>query len=333
MENNNYAHSYEIGTSELMALCHILGEFEEFQKNIKEFLSSKYCDYNTFKHDLSDISHGRFKLGASKTKKFYSENKSVVDKINKYSHIILFLDYNFTTNGDTYDNLLFFYNYILNHSNEIDKILAVLNKLKKLGFENLDFNSNWDFTKEIHKIDTVFICDSDIVYLDNLVAVPDYNPGTLSYKTTNSQYKIYIGKVGFAHKNIFLNSLTFNSDVLPSSLSIKEILYKVLELKEEKKKEYTSIEDSVKLGVSIDDLYDMYNTVSSTIDKLESVEKKAELAELLLTIKEAILKMQTISTEYNQKVADENPSISEEFLEEQKKAYIRRREDSKIHVW
>ena len=56
------------------------------------------------------------------------------------------------------------------------------------------------------------------------------------------------------------------------------------------------------------------------------------MEELLLTIKEAILKMQTISTEYNQKVADENPTISEEFLEEQKKAYVRRRENSKLHI-
>lgn len=43
--------------------------------------------------------------------------------------------------------------------------------------------------------------------------------------------------------------------------------------------------------------------------------------------------MQNISTGYDQKVADTNPSISETFLDEQKKAYVRRREDSKIHIW
>ena len=41
-----------------------------------------------------------------------------------------------------------------------------------------------------------------------------------------------------------------------------------MELKEEKQQEYTAIKNSVNLGVSIADLYDMYNTVGSKIEQL-----------------------------------------------------------------
>jgi len=76
----------------------------------------------------------------------------------------------------------------------------------------------------------------------------------------------------------------------------------------------------------------MFNAVSLKIENLENVEKKAELVELLSTIEAAILQMQNISAEYDQKIADNNPYISEEFLSYQKKAYVKKREDVKIHI-
>ena len=90
-------------------------------------------------------------------------------------------------------------------------------------------------------------------------------------------------------------------------------------LKEKKRQEYSIIKDSVNLGIEIADLYAMFNVISSRINKLENVEKKAELVELLAIIKDAILQMQKISTEHDQKVADANPCISEAFLNEQKR--------------
>lgn len=322
--------NYEMYLDNLIALCHIIEDYAVFQARLSDVLSSK--DDRNFVFQLHDVSKGKFVLGAHKAKKFYAENKAVIDEINQYSTIYMFISLNFWLHGEERVDIQYFYQYILEHINETDKILAVLERIKNLGFEKIEFNSELDFTQETHKIDTYFSDNFDIIYLNNLTTVPDYNPGIISYKTTGSPYKIKLGRFSLVDKKIFLNNLIFNPDELPSTLSRKGVFYKIIELKEERKKEYTSIKDSVKLGVSIADLYDMYNTVSSTIDKLESVQKKAELTELLLTIKEAILKMQTISTEYNQKVADENPTISEEFLEEQKKAYVRRRENSKLHI-
>ena len=318
--------NYEMYLDNLIALCHIIDDYAIFQARLSDVLSSK--DDRNFLFQLHDVSKGKFILGAHKAKKFYTENKVVIDEINQYSTIFMFISLNFWLHGEERIGIQYFYEYILKHSNEVDKILAVLERIKKLGFEKIEFNSELDFAQEIHKIDTYFSDNFNIIYLNNLTTVPDYNPGIISYKTTGSPYKIELGIFSLVNKKIFLNNLIFNPDELPSTLSGKEVFYKILKLKEEKQKEYTAIKDSVNLGVSIADLYDMYNTVSSTIDKLESVQKKVDLAELLLTIKEAILKMQTISTEFNQKVAEKNPSISEDFLEEQKKAYIKRRNDS-----
>ena len=44
-----------------------------------------------FIFQLWDISKGKTKLGARKAKKFYAENKSVVDMINQYSSIPVFI--------------------------------------------------------------------------------------------------------------------------------------------------------------------------------------------------------------------------------------------------
>ena len=326
--------NYSAYISNLIALCHIIDEFEEFQNELIPILSSK--NSSDFIYTLSAVSKGTTKLGATKEKNFYTKNKYIIDKINQHSHLISFIDFNYGRNGMPYDNFQFFYQYILKHRNKLRKILGVLLKLKQLGFEKIDFNSDLDFTQETYKIHTFFSNNFNITYFDNLTAIPSYNSDTISYKTNGSKYKITVGislgRISKYDKHIVLNNLIFDYTELPSAISKEEIFYKIIGLRQEKQHEYSLVSNSVDLGVSVSDLYDMYNSVSSKINNLENVEKKEELVQLLQTIKETILKMQTISTEYDKNIAEKNPTISEKFLEEQKKAYIRRRENSKLHI-
>lgn len=324
---------YLTQTNNLIALCNIIDDFKNFEEKLRLVISKK--NNRDFVYQLYDISKGKFYIGAGKATRFYNENKEVIDIINKYSDITRFINNNYDFQGNSSDSLKFFYEYISSHKEEMDTILAVLGKLKELGFDEFEFNSSLDFTQETHKVCTSIYDNFDITYLNNLTAIPSYNPGVISYKTNNSDYKITVkvllGDIRVYSKKIVLNNLIFDPNGLPTVISKEEIFDKIIGLKSEKEHEYSVVKDSVNLGVAIADLHSMFNQVSSKINNLENVEKKTELIELLSTVEVTILQMQAISDEYNKQIADTNSSMSEEFLDDQKKAYIKRREDSEIH--
>jgi len=104
MEENNY--SAEINN--IITLCHIIDDFEEFEKKLLPVISPKYN--RDFVFQLWGISKGKFKLGARKAKKFYIENKSVIDTINKYSNVPTFINLNYDYYGEPNGSLHFFMN-------------------------------------------------------------------------------------------------------------------------------------------------------------------------------------------------------------------------------
>lgn len=80
----------KIDTNNMIALCHIVDEFPEFEKWLLSVISSKYN--RDFIFQVWDISQGEFKLGARKAKRFYRENKLVIDIINQYSSLPMFVN-------------------------------------------------------------------------------------------------------------------------------------------------------------------------------------------------------------------------------------------------
>ena len=66
-----------------------------------------------------------------KTRRFYKENKTVIDTINKYSNLLLYT--NFSYDGQDYleneESLRFFHKYIMEHRGDLETILRVLNKI------------------------------------------------------------------------------------------------------------------------------------------------------------------------------------------------------------
>jgi hypothetical protein len=59
----------EITISNMITLCHIIDEFDEFEKRLIPAISPKYN--RNFISQIWSISTGKFKLGAKKAKKFY----------------------------------------------------------------------------------------------------------------------------------------------------------------------------------------------------------------------------------------------------------------------
>lgn len=332
----NYIANIEI----LIALCHIIDEFPKFQENLEAAIELK--NNREFLDSVRKISIGKYVIGHSKAKKFYNENKSVIDTINKYSNIYFFVAMNYTSSGFPFNNnsLDYFYEYLLKHKNEMSKIIKVLEQLKKLGYKEFEFNEEIDFTKETYNIycHSPLRLVSEVAYLDNMLVIPSYDCEPIKYTTTGSNYQINLISSSIAtpkayFSTIILNSLLFDPNRLPQNTSKNETIDKIYALKNEKKQEYATIKEAVALSVRIDDMHNMYNKVNNTITNLENVAKKEQLIELLTNIKEAILKMQEISSKHNKEITSSNPFITEELINEEIKAYQLRRENAKIHTW
>ena len=326
---------YTAEVKNLIILCHIIDDFEEFDEKLRKVISPKYNRDFVFK--LWDVSKGKKCIGATKVKEFYKENKIILDKMNEYSNIPTFINCNYDYYGNPNVNLKYFYEYISTRKRQIPKIISVLEKLEKIGIDHFRFGPNLDFTQEVYEIPTNLrgYYEYKFIYLNNLNIIPNYDSERIIYKTTDSNYQLKInfhsGEISTYGKEITLNNLIFDPETLPKSITKKETYEKLLALKEAKNKEYSIVKDSVNLSVGIEDLYKVFNQVNKKINELQTIEQKKELIEILEQIKEYILQMKTISNDYNKSVSIENEPNTEIFLQKEKDEYIRRREMSKIH--
>ena len=320
----------------LIALCHILNAYTEFTQNLPKLIKTKYnrdIVYNLYK-----ISKGKLVVGSKKVKKFYQENKSVIDTINKFSNICIFINYNYDWQGNLSEEsgLNFFYKYISTHQESLERILSVLEKIKKLGFDKLEFDEELDFTNNEYKIYTRFNDNFRISYLDNMEAVPNYRSDVVEYKTTGSNYEI-VADVSFSDlskygKKIIVNSLLYDYKSLPVDITKEFTFDRIVSLKKEQQEDCDSIRNSVDLSIGVDDLYSQFDTTSRIIERLKNVESKEQLREILLGIKSYLDQLQSISSKYDDSVAQNDSPITREKLQEEKRLYLERRYWNSIDI-
>lgn len=321
---------------DLIALCHMLDEFTEFNKNLPKLIKTKYdrdIEYNIAKvHNLYKLSNGKFVFGSKKVKKFYQENKSAIDTINRFSNICSFINRNYNLHGNLREecSLDFFYKYFLSHQESLERILSVLEKIKKLGFNKLEFDEEIDFTNTKYEIDTRFSGNLDIAYFDNIEVVPNYQKSVVKYRTTGSNYKIIarrlsLDKFSKYEKTIIVNSLLFDPKRLPEDVTKESIFDKIVSLKSNQQNNCDIIRNSVDFRIAINDLYTKFITTGMIIGRLNNVENKEQLHEILLGIRAYLDQLKTISSEYDYGVSQNNPAITTEILEEERSLYLEKR--------
>ncbi len=318
--------------SNIIALCHIIDDFEEFEKRLMPMISANYN--RNFVFQLLDISKGKFKLGARKAKQFYNENKAVIDTINKYSNITMFINDNYSWYGVPNGSLRFFYKYISDHKDKIGQILEVLYKLRELGFLDFEFDENVDFTKEIYGISPSFNRNFGITYVDNVKVIPIY-VNYIEYGTTDSNYRMELDIVGegFSQygKKIVLNSLLFDSKKLPISIDREHIFEHILRLKNEQKEQSAIIRDSVDLNISISDLENQLNSIDSVVNRLDKAKNKDEVIATLGSIRENVEKLKSLGAEYDSSILEQEPLLTQEILERERDLCLKRRIWSRCH--
>ena len=311
--NNNSAN-----TKNMIAFCHIINEFEKFRKNLSS-INAK--NYESFVQQLYEVSTGNFKIGAKKAKKFYNENKSVIDTINKYSQInefLIELDVKYETS--------IVYKYIMNNKSKTIKIIGVLEELKYLGFERFTLDEEFDFTKKTYEVDKKFKWDFKIIYVDNIEIIPNYGEA-ISYKTTNSNYEMNLeaSSDNFSNfgKKIYLNSLVFDKNRLPKKIDKETIFNLILNLKNSQKKRNTIIRDSVDMNIKILDFQELLDQIDKRINNLSNIEYKEKLVLALASIKNDFEKLKEICSEYDSSIIKQEPLLTKEILDNEKKLQLR----------
>lgn len=306
---------------ELIALYHILDNYSEFKENLNNLLFSNYNLKDT--KGLDNISNGKKVIGARKIKKFYKQNKNVIDTINKYYNILDFINNNYNFYGNIVDNasMEYFYNYFIEHKNELDKILKVLERLKELGFNKFDFVPNADYTKEKQGINSKIEGNLAINYFDNMELIPNYDNDIVKYKTTNSNYKIILETFFNIEEKkvdspcldakIELNSLVFDAKRLPESIENLTLFNKILSLKEEKMESCLNVQKAIDLSTSVDKLQLDFLLTSSIIEKVCDVKEDEELKSILLTMQEYLKKLRSVSLDFTKSVCENDANISE----------------------
>ncbi len=334
MNNKEYKKIY---VSDLLALVHILDSYEEFNGRLKKFVSKKYNRDDIY--NLYKVSTGKFCL-SPRVRKFYKENKNIIDIINTYSTISAFVNYIYDSSGKyaSWCDIEFFYKYLNDNREQLDKIVNLLEKIQQLGFWNIKFNEEEDFKDKEYEINKkyIFMWDiiTDIKFLENIELIAEYKNNILKYKTTGSNYCMVLpyrdDAKNWAAKEIILNNLLFDVKCLPKSLKKEDTINKILALQETRKKENIkitkqerlSINDLVELGVKIFDFEKGYANLKYTVDRLETVKSKEELKRILSNMKLELEKLKQI----NSNEVKENPNVTEEQIQAEKQLYIKRRE-------
>lgn len=315
----------------LVALCHIIDDYDEFNANLTVLLASMRNNQE-IPYLLDRISHSDFVLGAKKVKQFYRDNKLVVDTVNNYSNINAFIssDYDWYGNVRIGQGLDYFYRYIISHYDDLEKIRTLITKIKKLGFDRLQLDENADFTNNDYYLRSSRMeNNADITFFENMELIPNYNKGKVGYRTTGSDYKINIqypyDELSRYSRSIVVTNLLFDPQRLPDDLSKNSIFDPIVSLKTNQQERCNSLRNAVDLSISVDDLYAKFDLISNITQRINDAKSKEELYQILKLFKTYLEQLKTVSAEYNNNVVNNDADITTELLEEEKALCLKRR--------
>lgn len=335
----------EIRVEVLKALTNIIDEFNNFNNAVIELFNSEYPKNLTAPLDLgcdiSDYIEGEKIIGHKKLKEFCELYRTTIEKISKYTWIGDFMysyDFNKKTKKlELNDNLEYFYQYLFTNKKDIDKINALLDKIDSLNIIRLVLDPNLDLDildENVFSIDTIFNYNYNFTYFDNIEIIPNYEKGIIKYKSKKSNYALQIdsGICTFDKKVLIVDSLTFDPTVLPLTSDKNELATSIIEMRNKKLGACENVRNAVDLSVGVDALEEQYNKMKKVVNNITDYSDREKVYKSLVNLNECIKLLAKVSENYNQRVVENDPIITEKILEKEKKQYLKRREWAKIDV-
>lgn len=344
-EENDYE-CKRINTNHLIALCEIGEDYKSFCEDLEKLIKSNYN--KNLVQDIYRVMSGHFSIHAGKYRSFIEKHKKTIEILNKYNCLSNLTVLSYDINGNRRKDLSedYFYQYIQNNKQNVETIKNVALKLKKLGFDSIDFNENLDFTKQEFEVDCSYrggyfaSSGASFSFLENIDIIPTYLQNPIKYKTTGSCYCMNLEYLGFGYydgidkynRNIKLNSLIFDPSKLPDEISVGTTVGVIQKLLEKKKEQYKDLKDSVDLSISLADLEDQFENLKKVLEGIDKVKYNEELSKLLNQMKDILTKLQLLGVNLEKQVIDSHQSISNETMENEKKLYLERRYWSNIDI-
>lgn len=319
-----------INTVDLLALIDVFNEYEEFDKDLTKLLSSKKSSIDTLAK-IRMLATGEKGLFSKSIKEFYAKHKETIKKIQKYENIQSFLYHSYDFEKGTK-----IYQYLNAHRNELPQIKKIVLRLKELGVSKIEFNEEFDFTEKSYYMYTWLSDNTSIHYVDNMEIIPEYPHGRVLYQTTSSPFEIKFstsfGEIKDIYNSARLNSLTFDVNKLPASATKSDVIDYILMKQNEKKEEYEAIRNIIDLRQVEHILEAKLRRLEAILQHVDRLSDKETVKKSLQEIKTQLENIKTETEQYEDDITFESTYITPELLDEEEKAYERRKRDLECHV-
>jgi hypothetical protein len=316
-----------VNINQLIVLAYIIEDYATLKDNLSVFKKENRFEVA---NKILDATTGKFVLSKS-IRKFYKDNQVILEKLDRYTQLGYFIAEAIDDNS----NLNYFYNYFINNINNLETIKDILNRLAELKFTTLHFNEEYDFTSKEYYLYKFFKMNSSIEYLPNIKVIPTYYTSTIRYITESSPYEMVlpINRDTFASANrtIKLNTLIFDSKLLPSSIDI-DLFTSILEKKNDINPICKMINNSVDLSVSIDDLEEQFEKTAKVIESIENIKEKDTLRNILIEIRNEIIMLKEVSSHYDENIIKTSDELSKEKLAQEKCEYKKVRHIASLDI-
>ncbi len=321
----------KIETNHLIVLCEIEDDYKSFCQDLQELIKSK-SNRNLVSKVYRAMQKDLF-ITSSKYKNFIEKHKQTIEIMKKYSCLSDLTILSYDINGKRKENLAedYFYQYIQNHKEDIETIKSVALKIKKLGFNVINFGEQVDFTGIEYNLDTSSY-DVNFAYLENMEVIPTYL-STIKYRTNDSCYCLALNAHGFVeekevtkyNRNIKLNSLIFDPNRLPNEITTESTISVIYELAQKKKAEYDDLRHSVDLSISISDFKDYFECLKAETQKIDKIKDNQKLVDLVSQMQNNLTKLQLFGVNFENQVINSYTNITDETMKREKKLYLDRR--------
>lgn len=286
--------SEKVYVTDIMGLCTIFNEYKQFSHSIQILNNGSLDDIE----NLLSLLRGENISVSFEIENFYYNNSEAIKKLESrlskddLIHFILLLYSTFKI----IDN---FYNYILKHKIDINKLYKLLERIKNLGFEEFDFCENADFSHEINNISEDLKRNLVINYFENTQVIPSY-PGNIAYYSEGSSYLITLSPTDISsfRPSIKLNNLEFDPNCLPDKLDVKEFFSKLLMENQRYNGGINAIKYCKDFDNPISNLQLTINKLYELKNRVDSEETKDRLTTLLNSLEEEFNRLLGIKNGY-----------------------------------
>lgn len=332
-----------IDINKLLALCELGENYQLFCYDLERLIKSK--NNSNLVRKLYNAMEGKstIVLKILMIKKFIEKYQDVIAIMNKYDCLYQLTVLCYDQKGNREKNLSedYFYQYLQNHKEDIEMIKDVLLKIKNLGFDEINLNEEFDFSKKEYEVNISkgkFFCKERFSFLENMKIIPTYSNNSIKYKTNDSCYcmdleytdlclgtsKSDIRSIEISNnfKNIKLKSLVFDPKRLPNEITEYSTLGAIYDLYENKMKEHENLRYSINLSMNIDDLNTCFENLTQFIRENKKTENYPELIELLSQIQNKLKQLQIFGTNLEDQTISSYEDITKELIRKEKQLHF-----------